>query len=132
MNEILLFESSGSMEYFPDPETIEEDKTYESIEEAPSGKVEEDTMQHLEEDPEELMEEDSKEQLEEDPEEQIEEDTEEVIEENKEEGKKNDVFQVSDVQNEIYSSDETKKTSGRYLEKSIRKLRLSRNQNTLI
>ena len=103
MDEILLFENSGSMEYFPDPETITEDTTEESIKEAPAGNVEEDPEEQLEEDPEE--------QLEEDPEEQLEEDPEEVKEEYKEEGSKNDVLQVSNVQTYIYPSDDLERIS---------------------
>lgn len=103
MDEILLFESSGSMEYFPDPERIEEDITEESQVTAPADNVEEDPEEKLEEDPEE--------KLEEDPEEKVEEDPEEVKESYTEEGKKNDVLQVSNVQTDLYTSDDLERIS---------------------
>lgn len=102
MNEI-IFESSGNIEYFTDPEMLQDD-TEEKIEE----QFEEDPEEQLEEDPEE---EDPKEQLEDDPEEQLEKDPEEVKEENTEEGNKNDVLQVSDVQTDIYTSDDPEHVS---------------------
>lgn len=103
MDEILLFENSGSMEYFPDPETIKEDITDGSEEETPSGIDEEDPEEQLEEDPEE--------KLEEEVEEQLEEEQEELKEENKEEGEKNDIFQVSNVQTDFYLSDDLERIS---------------------
>lgn len=93
MDEILLFESSGSMEYFLDSETVVEDITEESQQTIPAEQVEEDPEETLEEDPEGKSEEDPDEKLEEDPEEKL-----------NEEGKKNDVFQISNVQTDIYPS----------------------------
>lgn len=107
MDEILLFESSGSMEYFPDPDTVVEDITNELPEEV-SADSEEDPVDKLEEDSEEKFEEVPEEKLEEGPEEKLEEEPEEQL---KEEGKKNDVFQVSNVQTDIYPSDDLERLS---------------------
>ena len=104
MDEIILFESTGSIEYFPDPETIEEN-TSDEIEN--EEQLEQYTEEQVEEDTEEQLEEEAEEQLEEDLEENAEEEKEEI----KEERKENDVIQVPVVQNDIYIGDDTEYVS---------------------
>lgn len=102
MDEIILFENTGSIEYFPDPDTIEED---------PEEQLIEDPNEQLIEDPEEQLIEVPEEQLIEDSAENVEEEQKEIEEYKEKEGEENDIMQVPVVQNDIYTGDDTEHVS---------------------
>lgn len=111
MDEI-IFESSGSIEHFTDIEYLNNSDNLHDNGSDPIYELE--TVRQLEvveEEPEEDLEEDPEEKLEEEAEEQLEEEQEELKEENKEEGNNNDIFQVSNVQTDLYISDDLERLS---------------------